>query len=77
MPTKVGTNTGGHPGQTFGWQTRKRLQQRAKHGARSLFNLEGIRTLKMVWGYSSAGRAPALQAGGRRFDPDYLHQTGP
>ena len=39
-----------------------------------MFNLEGIRTLKMVWGYSSAGRAPALQAGGRRFDPDYLHQ---
>ena len=39
---KVGTNTGGHPGQTSG-QTRKRLQQRAKHGARSLFNLEGIR----------------------------------
>ena len=29
----------------------------------------------MVRGYSSAGRAPALQAGGRRFDPDYLHQT--
>ena len=24
-------------------------------------------------GYSSAGRAPALQAGGHRFDPDYLH----
>ena len=56
---------------------RKRLQRRAKHEARSLFNLEGIRTLKMVWGYSSAGRAPALQAGGRRFDPDYLHQNGP
>ena len=31
-------------------------------------------SVKMVWGYSSAGRAPALQAGGRRFDPDYLHQ---
>ena len=28
-----------------------------------------------VWGYSSAGRAPALQAGGQRFDPAYLHQT--
>ena len=27
-------------------------------------------------GYSSAGRAPALQAGGHRFDPDYLHQKG-
>jgi hypothetical protein len=25
-------------------------------------------------GCSSAGRAPALQAGGRRFDPDHLHQ---
>ena len=28
------------------------------------------------WGYSSAGRAPALQAGGHRFEPDYLHQDG-
>ena len=25
-------------------------------------------------GYSSIGRAPALQAGGYRFDPGYLHQ---
>ena len=29
-----------------------------------------------IWGYSSAGRAPALQAGGHRFDPDYLHHMG-
>jgi hypothetical protein len=29
-------------------------------------------------GFSSAGRAPALQAGGRRFDPVNLHhQTSP
>ena len=27
-------------------------------------------------GYSSAGRAPALHAGGQRFDPAYLHQVG-
>ena len=27
-------------------------------------------------GHSSAGRAPALQAGGRRFDPVWLHQSG-
>lgn len=27
-----------------------------------------------TWGISSAGRAPALQAGGRRFDPVILHQ---
>ena len=26
-----------------------------------------------MWGHSSVGRAPALQAGGRRFDPDRLH----
>ena len=42
----------------------------------TLFNLEGTRPSKASgdnWGYSSAGRAPALQAGGRRFDPDYLH----
>ncbi len=25
-------------------------------------------------GYSSAGRALALQAGGQRFDPAYLHR---
>ena len=27
-------------------------------------------------GYSSAGRTPALQAGGHRFESDYLHQNG-
>jgi hypothetical protein len=27
-----------------------------------------------MWGRSSVGRAPALQAGGRRFDPVWLHQ---
>ena len=27
-----------------------------------------------IWGCSSVGRAPALQAGGRRFDPVQLHQ---
>src|SRR5580692_2579816 len=26
------------------------------------------------WGHSSAGRAPAWHAGGRRFDPAWLHQ---
>ena len=27
-----------------------------------------------VWGCSSAGRAPALQAGGHGFDSHHLHQ---
>ena len=40
----------------------------------SLFNFEGP-AFKRIWGYSSAGRAPALQAGGLRFDPAYLHQS--
>ena len=43
----------------------------------TLFNLEGTRP-KGMWleirGFSSAGRAPALQAGGHRFDPGTLHQ---
>lgn len=29
-----------------------------------------------VRGLSSAGRAPALHAGGQRFDPARLHKTG-
>ena len=28
----------------------------------------------IIWGCSSAGRAPALQAGGHRFEPVHLHQ---
>ena len=28
-----------------------------------------------LWGHSSAGRAPALQAGCRRFESDCLHQA--
>ena len=30
--------------------------------------------VEIIGGYSSAGRAPALQAGGQRFDPANLHQ---
>ena len=37
----------------------------------SLFNFPG--PARDIRGYSSAGRAPALQAGGQRFDPAYLH----
>ena len=56
----------------------------------SLFNLEGaierLCTFKrgkekifysdalFIRGCSSAGRAPALQAGGQEFDPPHLHQ---
>ena len=42
----------------------------------TLFNLEGTVSKygEPLWGVSSAGRAPALQAGGHRFDPGTLHQ---
>ena len=57
---------------------RKHLGDARSADPRSLFNLEGTvpqeQKNEIAWGYSSAGRAPALQAGGRRFDPDYLHQ---
>jgi hypothetical protein len=33
--------------------------------------------LSQVWACSSAGRAPALQAGGHRFDPGHVHQLLP
>ena len=39
----------------------------------SLFNFQG--PARDIRGYSSAGRAPALQAGGQRFDPAYLHHS--
>ncbi len=29
--------------------------------------------LRLIWGLSSDGRAPALHAGGQRFDPASLH----
>ena len=38
---------------------------------KSLFSFQG--PARDIRGYSSAGRAPALQAGGQRFDPAYLH----
>ena len=42
----------------------------------ALFNFEGpfrSSEINALRGYSSAGRAPALQAGGQRFESVYLH----
>ena len=52
-----------------------------------LFNFEGLakgtsgktkkrHPIAMAWGYSSVGRAPALQAGGQGFESLYLHHLG-
>ena len=49
-----------------------------------LFNFEGACPLRKAkektertlrWGCSSAGRAPALQAGGHGFESHHLHQS--
>ena len=38
------------------------------------WNVQIVDLISTTWGVSSAGRAPALQAGGQRFDPANLHQ---
>ena len=38
-------------------------------------NAQNVDLILTIWGFSSAGRAPALQAGGQRFDPANLHQA--
>ena len=41
-----------------------------------LQNGVGVLTTVFIWGHSSVGRAPALHAGGRRFETAWLHQCG-
>ena len=41
---------------------------------KELQKASGERTPCEKWGCSSAGRAPALQAGGQEFDSPHLHQ---
>ena len=41
----------------------------------SVWRAEANEEMDKIWGCSSAGRAPALQAGGQEFDPPHLHQT--
>ena len=40
----------------------------------SKWGSEGESPQPLIWGCSSAGRAPALHAGGQEFDPPHLHQ---
>ena len=62
---------------TFENPERKRRMQRetaVPQTRKTLYRLQGS-ALRDLWGFSSAGRAPALQAGGERFDPANLHTT--
>ena len=54
----------------------ERRSETLKQTRRSLvwqISFDGNR-MKFLWGCSSAGRAPALHAGGQEFDPPHLHQ---
>ena len=57
---------------------RKRVQSTASN--LWLFNFQGASSERekplVVWGCSSVGRAPALQAGGQEFESLHLHQSG-
>ena len=52
----------------------KRKASREDVGKRIADQTSNIQSPKSKWGCSSAGRAPALQAGGHRFEPVHLHQ---
>jgi hypothetical protein len=55
---------------------RERVLLRWRLIVRPLGQTAGIRTMTLLRGRSSAGRAPALQAGGHRFDPGRLQTKG-
>ena len=72
----------------FSRRSRSRFDERSFKRARTellLFNFQGSEAKKfvmifeketrMIRGCSSAGRAPALQAGGHGFDSHHLHQS--
>ena len=60
----------------------KSVTETKKNGIDVLFSstyyavLKGRKDNFKMWGISSVGRAPALQAGGQRFDPANLHHKG-
>ena len=67
------------PQESESWPTTSRKSSSRRKGPRLLSSERLIAKMDskggiFTWGFSSAGRAPALQAGGQRFDPANLHQ---
>ena len=57
----------------YGWKSRECCLILKVFEEKKVERQDRNKELRKIWGYSSAGRAPALQAGGQRFDPAYLH----
>ena len=53
--------------------TRSQIATTGSSTFNALFNLQGL-CPGTLWGHSSVGRAPALQAGGHEFESRCLHQ---
>ena len=64
--------------QDFFWLARRELSEEGSvqtaHDRLSEIRNAARQKKDKSGGHSSAGRAPALHAGGRRFDPVWLHQ---
>ena len=51
-----------------------KITTKASHHCCSILDARSMRNTREIWGCSSAGRAPALQAGGQGFESLHLHQ---
>ena len=58
--------------QRSGFDGAEEKQSHSEHVVQAQ-NAQVVDLISTIWGFSSAGRAPALQAGGQRFDPANLH----
>ena len=76
METHDEVNKSGPPTKPneVGLAGKRRNKATAKHLIRNEANATSVDLISTTRGVSSAGRAPALQAGGHRFDPGTLHQ---
>ena len=70
---KAREGTSGRRGKLLFFLDGEAEASREDAGKRIADQTSNIQSPKSKWGCSSAGRAPALQAGGHRFEPVHLH----
>ena len=79
IPDLQSGDTGSNPVHDASQPKRNAARRAAETGRKDRAAPEPVTGNQFRWGYSSVGRAPALQAEGRRFEPVYLHHpsSGP